>query len=39
MNTEKGRAAARMMFDGGQPQRAMLPTRLLVRGSTAPPGR
>jgi heme-degrading monooxygenase HmoA len=36
MNTEKGRAVARMVFECGQRRRVVLPTRLLVRRSTAP---
>jgi DNA-binding LacI/PurR family transcriptional regulator len=34
---EKGRLAARMIFDNGPPRRETLPVRLVVRGSTAPP--
>lgn len=34
---EKGRLAARLLFEGGPPRQALLPARLVVRGSTAPP--
>jgi DNA-binding LacI/PurR family transcriptional regulator len=34
---EKGRVAARMLFDGGPPRHVVLPVSLIVRGSTAPP--
>jgi DNA-binding LacI/PurR family transcriptional regulator len=34
---EKGRVAARLVFAGGTPRHETLPTRLIVRGSTAPP--
>ena len=37
MSIEKGRVAARMLLDGGPPRHVVLPARLLVRGSTAPP--
>jgi DNA-binding LacI/PurR family transcriptional regulator len=37
MNAEKGRVAARMVFAAGPAQHEMLPTRLLVRASTASP--
>ena len=36
---EKGRVAARMLFDGGAPRHVVLPVKLIVRGSTAPPRR
>jgi DNA-binding LacI/PurR family transcriptional regulator len=39
MNIEKGRVAARMVLDAGPPRHVVLPARLLVRGSTAPPPR
>ncbi|MEX0853452.1 MAG: LacI family DNA-binding transcriptional regulator [Bauldia sp.] len=34
---EKGRAAARILFEGGPPRHVVLPLRLVVRSSTAPP--
>lgn len=34
---EKGRAAARMLFEGGPPRNVVLPVTLVVRGSTASP--
>jgi DNA-binding LacI/PurR family transcriptional regulator len=34
---EKGRIAARMVFEGGRSRRLVLPVELVVRGSTAPP--
>lgn len=34
---EKGRVAARLVLEGGGVRRALLPTTLIVRGSTAPP--
>lgn len=34
MGMEKGRVAARMVLDGGPPRSELLPTRLLLRGST-----
>ena len=37
MNEEKGRIAARMLFEGGPVRHEVLPTRLIVRGSTATP--
>jgi DNA-binding LacI/PurR family transcriptional regulator len=37
MGMEKGRVAARMVLEGGPPRNALLSTRLLLRGSTAPP--
>jgi DNA-binding LacI/PurR family transcriptional regulator len=37
MNLEKGRAAARIILQGGPPRQEVLPARLLLRGSTAPP--
>ena len=37
MNVEKGRVAGRLLLEGGPVRREMLATRLLVRGSTAPP--
>ncbi|MEX0853364.1 MAG: LacI family DNA-binding transcriptional regulator [Bauldia sp.] len=36
---EKGRAAARILFEGVQPQKVVLPVKLVVRASTAPPRR
>ncbi len=36
---EKGRVAARLLFDGDAGQQLVLPVRLVVRGSTAPPPR
>ena len=36
---EKGRAAARILLEGGPPRHVVLPVTLVVRGSTAPPGR
>ena len=36
---EKGRVAARLLFEGGPPQHIVLPVKLVVRGSTAPPRR
>ncbi len=35
---EKGRTAARILFDDGPPQHVVLPVSLAVRASTAPPG-
>ena len=37
MNREKGRIAARLVLEAGPPRREILPARLLLRGSTAPP--
>ncbi len=37
MNAEKGRVAARMVFDGGPVRQQVLGTRLIERGSTAAP--
>ncbi|WP_027997402.1 LacI family DNA-binding transcriptional regulator [Sinorhizobium arboris] len=37
LGTEKGRVAARIVFEGGPPRCELLQTRLLVRSSTAPP--
>jgi DNA-binding LacI/PurR family transcriptional regulator len=37
MNAEKGRIAARLVLEAGPPRREVLPARLLIRGSTAPP--
>ena len=34
---EKGRLAARMIFDAGPPRKEILPVELVVRGSTARP--
>jgi DNA-binding LacI/PurR family transcriptional regulator len=34
---EKGRVAARLVFSGGQVRHEILPTRLVVRGTTAAP--
>ena len=34
---EKGRAAARILFEGGPPRQVVLPVKLVVRNSTAPP--
>jgi DNA-binding LacI/PurR family transcriptional regulator len=34
---EKGKTAARMLFEGAPPGEVVLPTRLVVRASTAPP--
>jgi DNA-binding LacI/PurR family transcriptional regulator len=34
---EKGRTAARLLFEGGAPQHIVLPVNLTIRGSTAPP--
>ena len=39
MNTEKGRVAGRLVLEAGPVRRELLLTRLLVRGSTAPPPR
>jgi DNA-binding LacI/PurR family transcriptional regulator len=39
MNAEKGRIAARMVLEAGPPRHEVLPARLLVRASTAPPCR
>ena len=36
---EKGRAAARILFEGGPPLHVVLPVKLVVRGSTALPRR
>ncbi len=33
----KGRAAARLLLEGGPPRHVVLPVELIVRGSTAPP--
>ncbi len=35
----RGRAAARLLFDGGPPRQIAMPAKLIVRASTAPPGR
>ncbi len=37
INTEKGRVAGRLLLEPGPIRRDVLPTRLIVRGSTAPP--
>jgi DNA-binding LacI/PurR family transcriptional regulator len=37
MNAEKGRVAGRLLLGGGPIRREVLPTRLIVRASTAPP--
>ncbi len=37
MGTARGRAAARLLFDGGPPQQIEMPAELKVRASTAPP--
>ena len=37
INTEKGRVAGRLLLEPGPIRREVLPTRLIVRGSTAPP--
>jgi LacI family transcriptional regulator len=34
---EIGRTAARLLLDGGPPRQVVLPVKLVVRGSTAPP--
>ena len=34
---EKGRIAARILFESAPPRPVVLPTRLVVRASTAPP--
>ena len=34
---EKGRVAARLLFEGGPPRNVVLPVKLVLRGSTAPP--
>lgn len=34
---EKGRVAARLLFEGGPPRQVVLPVSLVVRSSTAPP--
>jgi DNA-binding LacI/PurR family transcriptional regulator len=34
---EKGRIAARMLFEAGPPRHVVLPLKLVVRSSTAPP--
>ena len=34
---EKGRIAARVLFEGAPPGQVVLPTQLVVRASTAPP--
>ena len=34
---EKGRVAARILFEGGPPRQVVLPVKLVVRSSTAPP--
>ena len=34
---ENGRAAARLLFEGGPPRQVVTPVHLVVRGSTAPP--
>jgi LacI family transcriptional regulator len=39
MNIEKGRVAARMVLEAGPPRHVVLPARLLIRASTAPPPR
>jgi DNA-binding LacI/PurR family transcriptional regulator len=36
---EKGRRAAQLILGGGPPQHIVLPVKLIVRGSTAPPRR
>jgi LacI family transcriptional regulator len=36
---ENGRAAARLLLEGGPPRRVVTPVHLVVRGSTAPPRR
>jgi DNA-binding LacI/PurR family transcriptional regulator len=36
---EKGHTAARMLFEVGPPRHVVLPLKLVVRGSTAPPAR
>jgi DNA-binding LacI/PurR family transcriptional regulator len=36
---EKGRAAARILLEGGPPRHVVLPVALAVRDSTAPPGK
>lgn len=36
-SVEKGRLAAEMLFKGGPPRNVVLPVKLVVRGSTAPP--
>ena len=35
--TEKGRIAARILFEDGPPRQVILPARLIARASTAPP--
>ena len=35
--TEKGRIAARILFEGGPPRQVVLPAKLVIRASTAPP--
>ena len=35
MSEEKGRIAARMLFEGGPVRQEVLATRLILRGSTA----
>jgi DNA-binding LacI/PurR family transcriptional regulator len=34
---ENGRIAARLLLDGGPPRQVLVPVKLVVRGSTAPP--
>jgi DNA-binding LacI/PurR family transcriptional regulator len=36
--TEKGRIAARILFEDGPPRQVVLPAKLIIRGSTASPG-
>jgi DNA-binding LacI/PurR family transcriptional regulator len=36
---ENGRVAAQILLEGGPPRQAVVPVRLIVRGSTSPPGR
>lgn len=36
---ENGRIAARLLLDGGPPRQVLVPVKLVVRGSTAPPRR
>ena len=38
-SVEKGRVAARILFEGGPPRQVILPVRLVIRNSTAPPRR
>jgi DNA-binding LacI/PurR family transcriptional regulator len=35
--TEKGRIAARILFEDGPPRQVVLPAKLIIRASTAPP--